>query len=130
MVSVSVACAVPVHQGPSATGWLSLAWRGTRVSHRSRAQVHTATSRRKPRRAARRWHTARMQAAATSRAPGARPREGLALACASGCPPQLLQASHDCERAFFVDGDTEELAVLVDSPEATVGRPSVLLIFD
>ena len=22
----SVACAVPVHQGPSATGWLSLAW--------------------------------------------------------------------------------------------------------
>jgi len=23
---VSVACAVPVHQGPSATGWLSLAW--------------------------------------------------------------------------------------------------------
>src|SRR5262245_41473709 len=123
VVSASVACAVPVHQGPFATGWLSLAWRDTRVSHRCRAQVHTATSRRKPLRAARRWHATRMQAAATSRAPGARPREGLGRACASGASPQLLQASHDRERAFFVDGDTEELAVLIDGPEATVGIP-------
>jgi hypothetical protein len=46
MVSASVACAVPVHQGPSATGWLSLAWSCTRVSRRSRTQVRAATSRR------------------------------------------------------------------------------------
>src|SRR6516162_5225576 len=60
---------------------------------------------------------------AASRAPGARPQEGIGLACASGAPPQLLQASHDRERAFFVDGDTEELAVLVDGPATTVGIP-------
>ena len=39
VVSASVACAVPMHQGPSATAWLSLAWSCRRVSRCSRTQV-------------------------------------------------------------------------------------------
>ena len=73
-------------------------WRGTRVSRRSRTRVRTATSRRKPLRAARRWRTARTQAAATGLARGGRPGEVIGMSCSSGSSPHLLQASHDCQR--------------------------------
>jgi hypothetical protein len=45
--------------------------------------------------------------------PASRPGEVIGFSCSSGSSPHLLQASHDCQRTFFVDGDTEELAVLV-----------------
>src|SRR5262249_16378004 len=42
----------------------------------------------------------------------------------SGCPPGVLQAPHDGERPFFVDGDGQQLTALIDRPEAgiTVAR--------
>ena len=60
----------PIGQSQSVWSSMRMAWSCKRVSRRSCAQVRTATSRRKPLRAARRWRTARTQAAATSRAPG------------------------------------------------------------
>jgi hypothetical protein len=34
--------------------------------------------------------------------------------------PCVLEAPHDRERPFFVSGETQELAVLVDGPEAAM----------
>jgi len=44
--------------------------------------------------------------AATGLALGGRPGEVIGFSCSSGSSPHLLQASHDRESPFFVDGDT------------------------
>src|SRR5262245_40418164 len=101
-----------------------------------RKPCRVASSRALPRTKASRRRTCRKQAAATGLSPGWRCGEVINIsfpgadrgcgeweaACAycllstspslSDSPPHLLEASHDRERTFFVDGDTEQLAVL------------------